>query len=84
MQPPRRHDEALTFGTIEFYVGDMPVGDMPVRDMPVRDMPVGDRHHRTVPVPRYSYFTPCISFWISGATRNSRMPPPTSDQKPNV
>jgi hypothetical protein len=30
------------------------------------------------------YFTPCISFWISGAIRNSSTPPAISDQKPKV
>lgn len=30
------------------------------------------------------YFTPCISFWISGATRNNSTPKMISDQNPNV
>ena len=30
------------------------------------------------------YFTPCISFWISGAIRNSSTPAPSSAQKPKV
>ena len=33
---------------------------------------------------RNRHFTPCISFWISGAIRNSSTPEPTSTQKPNV
>ncbi|GAB1406869.1 hypothetical protein MASR1M8_07880 [Thermomonas brevis] len=31
-----------------------------------------------------AYFTPCISRWISGATRNSSTPAPTSAQKPKL
>lgn len=30
------------------------------------------------------YFTPCISFWINGASTNSSTPPPSSDQKPKL
>ena len=33
---------------------------------------------------RNRHFTPCISFWISGAIRNSSTPEPTSTQKPKV
>ena len=39
-----------------------------------------------VPVSREenAYFTPCISFWISGAIRNSSTPEPIRAQKPKV
>ncbi len=31
-----------------------------------------------------AYFTPCISFWISGARASRITPPAISDQKPKV
>ena len=30
------------------------------------------------------HFTPCMSFWMSGAIRNRNTPEPTSTQKPKV
>ena len=33
---------------------------------------------------RSIYFTPCISFWIKGASASRITPPASSDQKPKV